>query len=444
MGVILLYILIILIAVVAIGFFVLSSNNRVGLNKSSATFKKDGFRRYTDEIEIIHLSDIHYFSSKLTDYGESFKSNIEKDDAKVVRYVEEIMDAFILEMVKKKPDIIIISGDLTYNGEKDSHEDLAKKLKILKNRGIQVLVIPGNHDIDNETSKKFFGDDELVAENISVDDFKRIYAEFGYADTEDIISRDKKSLSYIFNFKGVLNILMLDTSTGKNNQYITNSAYKWIDKNIKSIKRNNEGVISVTHQNILAHNKIFVSGYKITNSSKLVEIFNKNNIRLNLSGHMHLQHISEYDSVYDAAVGSISLYPNLYAEIKIDMRNSIAYQTRAVDVSFWTEMYGKTDPLLIDFEKTAKNYFIKCTEDQVSLAIRDLDLDKDEKKKMLDFMINTNLEYFSGTMSRNMDLTIEHEGYKLWQKYCEKTFMATYLNSIYTEKSNDYSKLVIK
>src|SRR3712207_7756094 len=79
-------------------------------------------------------------------------------------------------------------------------------------------------------------------------------------------------------------------------------------------------IISVSHQNILAHNKIFIAGYKIDNSSRLIEMYNRHNVRLNLSGHMHSQHIAEYKNVYDAAVSCLSLYPNQYAVISLDLR----------------------------------------------------------------------------------------------------------------------------
>ena len=41
---------------------------------------------------------------------------------------------------------LILSGDLSFNGEKTSHEELAGKLFKLQEQGIPVLVLPGNHD----------------------------------------------------------------------------------------------------------------------------------------------------------------------------------------------------------------------------------------------------------------------------------------------------------
>ena len=94
-------------------------------------------------------TDIHYFSDSLTDGGPRFQEMVEYGDGKVVTYIDQITDAFLDEVVKLRPDALVLSGDLTLNGEKASHKDLAEKLHRVENNGIPVLVIPGNHDINN-------------------------------------------------------------------------------------------------------------------------------------------------------------------------------------------------------------------------------------------------------------------------------------------------------
>ena len=46
--------------------------------------------------------------------------------------IAEITDAFIEEVINRQPDRLILSGDLTFNGEEKSHEELA--MKFLKSR----------------------------------------------------------------------------------------------------------------------------------------------------------------------------------------------------------------------------------------------------------------------------------------------------------------------
>lgn len=43
---------------------------------------------------------------------------VEYGDGKVVTYIDQITDAFLDEVVKLRPNVLVLSGDLTLNGEK--------------------------------------------------------------------------------------------------------------------------------------------------------------------------------------------------------------------------------------------------------------------------------------------------------------------------------------
>lgn len=51
----------------------------------------------------------------------------EHGDGKLALYVWEITDAFLDEVVERKPQTLILSGDLTLEGERGSHEALASQ-----------------------------------------------------------------------------------------------------------------------------------------------------------------------------------------------------------------------------------------------------------------------------------------------------------------------------
>ena len=46
--------------------------------------------------------------------------------------------------------------------------------------GIQVVVIPGNHDINNRNAASFDGRSRQMAEAVSANEFAEIYNDFGY------------------------------------------------------------------------------------------------------------------------------------------------------------------------------------------------------------------------------------------------------------------------
>ena len=70
-------------------------------------------------VKIITATDIHYLSPSLTDSRQYIQGKrLIAQMAKVIRYIDEIMSAFADEVISAAPDILILSGDLTFNGEK--------------------------------------------------------------------------------------------------------------------------------------------------------------------------------------------------------------------------------------------------------------------------------------------------------------------------------------
>ena len=103
-------------------------------------------------------TDLHYISPALTDHGAYFTRMLEKGDGKVTAYIDDLTDAFLQEVIARRPDCLILSGDLTFNGARKSHEDLAAKLHQVRDARIPVYVIPGNHDLHSYMSASFEGD----------------------------------------------------------------------------------------------------------------------------------------------------------------------------------------------------------------------------------------------------------------------------------------------
>ena len=148
------------------------------------------------EKKIVVATDMHYFAEKLAgNRCDSFVGMARGGDGRVLEYGWEVMDAFLDDMKKEDPDLLILSGDLTLDGEKASHEELAELLEGLSEAGIEVAVIPGNHDINNPDARRYTADGAEKVESITADEFRDIYADFGYVAAD---SRDPASLSYLY------------------------------------------------------------------------------------------------------------------------------------------------------------------------------------------------------------------------------------------------------
>ncbi|XKL20596.1 metallophosphoesterase [Lactiplantibacillus plantarum] len=95
------------------------------------------------------ISDDHVIAPRLHDNGKAFTQYAANDAGADLKYSATIFRAFIAKALITKPDVVLISGDITNNGEKASHEYVAKQLRRLTAKHIRVYVVPGNHDLNN-------------------------------------------------------------------------------------------------------------------------------------------------------------------------------------------------------------------------------------------------------------------------------------------------------
>ena len=165
-------------------------------------------------VKIAVLSDLHYMDpSLLKADGSAFQMYL-MQDPKLLAESGAILQQIIRKLLIEKPDLVLISGDLTKDGELISHKSLIKQLKILEVNRIKVLVVPGNHDINNPDAKLFNGDNTEPVATITPENFKSLYADYGY---RSAIARDPNSLSYVSEPFKDLRILALDANEYYNN-----------------------------------------------------------------------------------------------------------------------------------------------------------------------------------------------------------------------------------
>ena len=108
-----------------------------------------------DDFTFFVASDLHYLDPSLRD--ETFAPNVASisGDGKVTYYSEEILDAYIDTIKKKKPDAVFFTGDNTLNGSQVSHDGFISKIKEIQKEGIPVYVLLGNHDVGNYPAFSF-------------------------------------------------------------------------------------------------------------------------------------------------------------------------------------------------------------------------------------------------------------------------------------------------
>lgn len=360
----------------------------------------------TKPLTLMVASDLHYLAPELTDMGPNFMTMIQDGDGKATHESGAILDAFIATVLKKHPDALILSGDLTFNGEKLSHEQLSSKLEILDDAGIQVLALPGNHDL-HTTPHRFTDNTYEDIEGIDGATFATLYAQSGYGKA---LSRDTASLSYTFALSPSVRILLVDVNDSGLQGSVNEKTLVWIKDQLAQAKRTGAKVIAVSHQNLLIHQSRIGFGYQINNADKLLELFHTYDVSLNLSGHLHFQHIAEDNGVTDIASSSLSIYPNQYGVLDIGLDLSLDYHTESLDVSAWAKANGTSG--FEHFREASMALFDQTTLSHITDRLSESVKDETVRNQLIEYALKVNRAFFSGNLSEDPDPS----GSELWHQ----------------------------
>ena len=106
------------------------------------------------EIEILHLSDIHFKKDK-DDENKTFRKDVR---AKMLAIIKEHIDNNNLNL-----DFVAVTGDIAFSGtEYDEAKKFFDDLKSVLPEETIFLVVPGNHDVDRDYVDEFFSLHEIV------------------------------------------------------------------------------------------------------------------------------------------------------------------------------------------------------------------------------------------------------------------------------------------
>ena len=378
-------------------------------------------------ITLAVATDLHYLSPRLYDNGELYTKMIENSDGKTMKYIEELTEAFICQIIESAPDALILSGDLSFNGERDSHIELAEKLRRVEDAGIPVLVIPGNHDLDNSKAYAYTGDSYHSVDSVGRDAFAEIYGELGYSRA---LSRDEDSLSYIAEITPDLRILMVDVNTQEEPGFLDESSLNWIDEQLRQASEAGAKVVAVSHQNLFQHNNMFRGGFVIGNGRLLGALFEKYGVICNLSGHMHVQHISRIESgLTEIATSSLAVTPNQYGLLVLT-GNQAYYRTETVDVEAWAAKQGLGNPELLNFRDYAADFFWNSSYRKVVGRLGQ-GLGAEALARAYS---DLNLAYFAGRMDT---VDCGADVFKHWMNRGD--FTGEYIRSMCTDRGNNFT-----
>lgn len=284
------------------------------------------------QVKIAVVSDIHYMSPSLLKNGAANGTAFQTYlmyDPKLLEFSDPIFKKVISQLKRDKPDILLIPGDLTKDGEKVCHEAVAYMLEQLADCGIKVYVIPGNHDINNPEAAAYNGDNASKTPTIQADDFSRIYGNFGY---KNAIYRDPNSLSYVCQPYHGLWILGIDDCEYYDNTDVAIVAGKikpetmtWILGKLQEAKQKHIKVLSMMHHGIVEHyvgEETLDPGYVTTGYETNGPLLMNAGLKIMFTGHYHANDITMLgaegsDVLYDIETGSLVTPPSPYRVITL-------------------------------------------------------------------------------------------------------------------------------
>jgi len=366
------------------------------------------------------ISDVHYYDTSLGTTGAAFEKVL-RSDRKLLKESAELLNLAIDNIIKSGVKFVLISGDLTKDGEQVNHEKVSAALSRLTDKEINVYVIPGNHDVNNPDAVRFEGDKEFPVPSISEEQFANIYKNMGYGKA---VYRDENSLSYVAEPVNNLWIIAVDSTRSDENKpgqneivggKLTQSQEKWLEAMLKKAKENNKSVIFMEHHGVVEHWKgqsKLHPDYLISDYKYLGELLASYNVKLAFSGHYHAQDITLGDygkngSIYDIETGSLSTAPCMVriGEIKGNKVNFTAM-----------DMVTKYKPGT-DFAKGASEFVAETVKIEAYNTLRKYKVSEKDSNYIADSVASAFLAHYNGDEDETKKPILDTGKLSLWGKF---------------------------
>lgn len=262
----------------------------------------------SNNIKIAVISDLHVMAPQLlVNEGSAIEDYLERD-RKMLRESLEILQTLVNDIIDIHPDIVLVTGDLTKDGERVSHQLVAQQLQRLVDTGIQVLVVPGNHDINNPDAKIYDGDLATPTDTITRSEFASIYRHMGY---DEHSLRDPDTLSYCRDVADGLTILAIDACMDRLNTFVSRgdsrdhtkasgslepSSQQWLVEQANRATGRGHRIIAMMHHHLVPHfhmEETLAAPYMVDDASQLCRRLIEAGVHVIFTGHLHISDISQ-------------------------------------------------------------------------------------------------------------------------------------------------------
>lgn len=255
------------------------------------------------------ITDPHYFENSLGASGAEYDRFNLKEQKCLAETGAIIDSAFETLCADKNTQVVIIPGDLVFNGEKESHRGFVKKLKKLKACGKRIYVTTAGHDF-SDNPMAFEGDKRIPVEGTKREELLELYKDYGYS---DYLVFDERTYSYVSQLADGIRLLALNCDGDcKDFHGFDEEQMQWIKEQIDAAKAAGDVFFAMVHYPVLPGSPMMsmVGDAVMTNWQKVSTTLADWGLQLIFTGHMHMQTINAKttqngNTIYDVCTGSL-------------------------------------------------------------------------------------------------------------------------------------------
>ena len=315
------------------------------------------------------ITDTHYFAEKLGCRGEAYREFM-KYEQKCFAETQKINEAaFRFLNETDLADTVLIAGDLSFNGEKESHLGFIELLKELKAHGKRIFVITAGHDY-NDHPFAFDETGRLAPEGTKREELFDLYYEYGFSEA---IAVDRENLSYVAQLAPGLRLLALnnDGDCKKNHTY-TARQIEWILRQTKKAREEGQTMIAMSHYPLLPGVPLFgLLGGEVVmrNADFITTMLADEGVHLCFTGHMHNQAVNKKvtekgNLFYDVCTGSLIGCPASMRLVTITDNYKVDIKTLPVPDFDWDmEGLSKDEYFKRQFDMMINTYLTSMRDD---------------------------------------------------------------------------------
>ena len=341
-----------------------------------------------EEYRFAVISDIHYYSPALGTSGRAYEIRSDNDQ-KCLAESGAVLDAAARLIASSDVSAAVISGDITNDGEKCSHEEIKEKLTCL-NEKKEVYLLTSTHDwCSDRNARRFEGDRAYKdVEAVSPEELAGMYDCFG-KDRELASFRTSKGFySRVFALSDGLRLIMVnDDCDGKNGS----SGYSpehlsWMTGQIKKARSEGADVIAAEHHLLLHKVSPLVNrGQSISDNFETAAALADAGLRLIFAGHSHMQRTTEYISpsgnkITQVNVGALTGYPapvnfvevkDHRAHVRVELLEGFEYDGKKYGADFFREHTLRVLYSLIEAAGNKNDLFERLASNGIRLKNKD-------------------------------------------------------------------------